>query len=288
MKQSSQKNILTIGIPVYNNTCDLLLCLESLKHSTVPYELLIVDDASTENVRSVVGVAIENGWLSDAFSVCYMRNSHNRGFPHNANVILAESNGKIVCILNSDTYVCPGSFEQMCEVLDNDDDVLVAGPSTCSANSPQALSEYMGNTRISESEILARGEVVRKRYGDEVVALAQESTNSQVQGFCYLIKREAIERVGYFDEVYKRGMFEESDFDSRVEHLGYRALWVKGAYVHHFGGASFERLTFATLRRVVLFLRNMHLWKKKRARMTQNNVKDVYRTAPDYTKERML
>jgi GT2 family glycosyltransferase len=57
-------------------------------------------------------------------------------------------------------------------------------------------------------------------------------------GFCYCIKKKTKEIIGYFDEVFEKGNFEESDYNARIDFLGYKEARVKSAYVHHFGQRS--------------------------------------------------
>jgi len=61
-------------------------------------------------------------------------------------------------------------------------------------------------------------------------------------GFCMLIKRDVIEKVGIFDEIYGMGNFEDTDFSRRAIKEGYKCVRACGAYVHHREGASFARL----------------------------------------------
>jgi hypothetical protein len=56
------------------------------------------------------------------------------------------------------------------------------------------------------------------------------------------MRRELLERVGYFDEVYNPGYFEETDYCYRAQAKGIGVGRARAAYVYHKGSASFNRL----------------------------------------------
>src|SRR5262249_3380546 len=58
-------------------------------------------------------------------------------------------------------------------------------------------------------------------------------------GFCLLIRRELIERIGLLDERFGVGCFEDDDYCLRALRAGYRAVIAGDAFVHHFGGRTF-------------------------------------------------
>lgn len=274
---------MTIGIPIYNNLKDLRGCLESIEqNATLELELVLVDDKSTEDIR---GLAVEFAKTSAGHikSILYIRNKKNRGFPHNANIILDQATHDTVCILNSDTYVCPRALERLDAAVRTSPSVIIAGPTTCSANSVQQVYEYSKKTRITKEEILAQALSVEKRFEHEVLELSQRETNSQVQGFCFCVKKEAVEKIGYFDEVYGMGTYEESDYNARADFLGFKAVWVKKAYVHHYGHASFKGVKAIQLLRHLL--KNDKIWLNKMNSLTPENVREVKRVAPNFLKE---
>ncbi len=274
---------MTIGIPIFNNIKDLRGCLESIyQHVTLDVELVLVDDKSTEDIR---GLALEFAQKSAGHikSIVFICNKKNQGFPHNANIILDQATHDTVCVLNSDTYVCPGALERLDAALQAEPQVMIAGPTTSSANSIQQVYEYSKKTRVAEEYILANAKSVEQRFVHETLELSQKETNSQVQGFCFCLKKEAVEKIGYFDEVYGMGTYEESDYNARADFLGFKAVWVKKAYVHHYGHASFKG--FKAIQLLRHLLKNDKIWLNKIKFLTTENVKEVKRVTPDFTLE---
>jgi hypothetical protein len=60
-------------------------------------------------------------------------------------------------------------------------------------------------------------------------------------GFCMLIKRELIEKIGVFDEIYGMGNFEDTDYSRRAIKEGYLCVRSTSSYVYHREGTSFGR-----------------------------------------------
>ena len=62
----------------------------------------------------------------------------------------------------------------------------------------------------------------------------------RVVGFCMLIKREVVEKIGGLDSRYGLGNFEDDDFSLRTVLAGYGSCIAKDCFIHHFGNRTFE------------------------------------------------
>ena len=58
-------------------------------------------------------------------------------------------------------------------------------------------------------------------------------------GFCLLIRRAVIERIGLLDERFGIGCFDDDDYCLRAIRAGWRAVIARDAFVHHYGGRTF-------------------------------------------------
>ena len=63
--------------------------------------------------------------------------------------------------------------------------------------------------------------------------------------YCVAIRRDVWSKVGPLDEKFGMGMFEDDDYSHRVRLAGYRVVCAEDAFVHHFGQASFKKLSQA-------------------------------------------
>jgi hypothetical protein len=131
-------------------------------------------------------------------------------------------------VLNNDTIVTRGWLEEMVSVASASADIGIVNPS----------SNNLGQRPAS-------GEPV-ERYAESLRAQAGKSVElGAAIGFCMLIKREVIRKIGLFDEIYGMGNFEDTDYSRRAVKEGYRCVRACGAYVYHREHASFDRLAGA-------------------------------------------
>ena len=70
------------------------------------------------------------------------------------------------------------------------------------------------------------------------------TVTDRLVGFCLLMKREVIDRVGLLDEQFEIGCFEDDDFCRRTVEAGYRAVIASHVFVHHYGSATFRGAGF--------------------------------------------
>jgi GT2 family glycosyltransferase len=190
---------------------------------------LIVDDASEPCCRDFL-----QEFAASTPDTGLLRNPGRRGFPYNCNEIIYNSSEETICLLNSDTLVSGDWDRSIMEVMSLDPSFAMAGPSTSFAHTPQELPTLRASRMEQTLKSVTRiaGDVY-KRYKNQYQPL------TRLGGFCFFFKRELIRRIGYFDERFGLGCGEEDDFVYRARRLGFRAIWVKYSYVHHFGHCTF-------------------------------------------------
>jgi glycosyltransferase involved in cell wall biosynthesis len=75
------------------------------------WELLIVDDGSTEDIKAVV----------ESFNdkrIQFFRFDENKGIPHGSNFLLAKARGEFVCLLAADEWIWDKKLEVQVKYLD--------------------------------------------------------------------------------------------------------------------------------------------------------------------------
>ncbi|MFH1593324.1 MAG: glycosyltransferase family 2 protein [Candidatus Omnitrophota bacterium] len=199
-----------IVIPVWNELESTRECIESVKKFTHhPYHLIIIDNGSLEPTRIYLDRLVEE---SDNLQL--LRNEHNLGFVKAINQGIAHSKAPYVCLLNNDAYVTDNWLMFLIETIESgSDDMGIANPT----------SNVFGKSRPDGK---------RKEW--------QELESCR--GFCMLIKREILEKIVCFDEVYGMGYFEEKDFCKRAQKIGYRSIRSKASFVFHKDRLSFDKI----------------------------------------------
>lgn len=224
-----------VGVPVRNGLDFAALCLATLAERRRPgTRILVIDDASDPECRA----ALER-FAAHTPGTTLRRNDRQRGFPYNCNEIVYESDEPTVCVLNSDTVVAPHWDDDLLSAIDGAPSFLLAGPSTSSTHTPQALRGPDGRPLTvpagaeAPAAVAEIGRWVRSRFHGQVTPLPR------LGGFCLVFRRTLTEAVGLFDERFGLGAGEEDDFVFRARAAGAEAVWVQGAYVHHFGHRTF-------------------------------------------------
>ncbi len=100
-------DLVSIVMPSYNTGEYIKTTIESVLEQTYKeWELIIVDDCSTDNTDEVV-----RGYLSDS-RIRYLKNEHNSGAAVSRNKALQEAKGRWIAFLDSDDLWLPDKLEK--------------------------------------------------------------------------------------------------------------------------------------------------------------------------------
>lgn len=226
-----------IIICVYNAYEDVKCCIESvLKYTSTPYEIIIVDDNSEELTASYLrGVAEKN------INVKLIRNESDlHGYTYAANIGLRNAEADYCVMLNSDTIVSEHWIDNMMACCESDMQIGVVGPLSNTA-SWQSVPKLIDDDGDWCHNVIPEGFTV------SMVAKMIESNSGKIypqvpflNGFCLMIKREVINKIGYFDEEnFGRGFAEEDDFNTRAIKAGFKLAIADDTYVYHAQSKSY-------------------------------------------------
>jgi GT2 family glycosyltransferase len=220
---------ISIIVPIHDAPMVTRRCLASLEKYASQSEVILVDDASNlpETAEIIQSFSTRNGWkvVREKKSV-----GHSKAC---AAALLATR--PFLCLLNSDTVVTPRCWRQAKDVLDNDYKIGIAGPSTSHSGTSQTLP-VAAEVRAywTDNQICAFAEqLLSERLAPVVMDLPW------VSGFGLFIRRDLWEEVGGFDEKLP-DYGNEVDLCRRVIAKGYRVVWIRNSYIHHFGQQSYR------------------------------------------------
>ncbi|KKQ27050.1 MAG: putative glycosyltransferase [Candidatus Levybacteria bacterium GW2011_GWA2_37_36] len=237
-----------ISLLNFNGKKNTLECLESLKNikkDNFKLTIVVVDNASTdgsaESIRHYVSSSKYDG-------VKIIENKRNLGFSggHNMTIKYAlENSADYILILNNDTYVDKNFLTGLLSVAERNSNVGILIPKIYFA--PEF--EYHKN-RYSENEIgkvlwYAGGKmdwanVIGYNRGVDVVDKGQFDKIEETEiatGCCMLLTKEAIDRVGMFDERYYL-YYEDADLSMRAKKKGFKIVYVFGSIIWHKNAGS--------------------------------------------------
>lgn len=230
-----------IVVCVHNGLNFVRECLDSLIRNTLPpYHLIIIDDGSDIETRDYLRR------FAAANHATLKRNENASGYTLAANRGLRSSTAPWVVLLNSDTVVTEGWLDRMWRHGHIDDAVGAIGP--------------LSNTASWQSvpEILVNGDWADNAYthgldAEKLAIISREFSMGPLDmpflnGFCYMIGRRALDRIGPFDErTFGAGYGEENDFSIRLRKGGFKLIVATDAYVYHAQSKS-----YSTDRRIAL------------------------------------
>jgi len=218
-----------IVILSFDNLEYLRLCLESIWRQTLypNFEVIVVDNASSKPVVEFLARAAER-----ETRLRVILNEENVGFARaNNQGLAAAADAEYLFLLNDDTVVTRGWLGKLIRYLQDETIGLVGPVSNWAGNEARIDVPYED---VADLPAFAEAHM-REHAGEsfDIPVLAM---------YCVGIRRSVLERVGYLNERFEIGMFEDDDFANRVRNAWYRVVCAEDVYIHHWGRASFGRL----------------------------------------------
>ena len=208
--------LLSVVLVVYNQLSLTRACLESLRSTTVPFELCVVDNASSDGTEAYFRR------FPLAYPLRYARSAENVGLIRALNTGARMTGGELVCFLHNDTEMREGQWlARLRDAVTGGDRVGLAG--LYGARRLRADGRYAGRTIVSSLE----GAPPLPAPVTEVAA---------VDGVCLFLRRALLDEVGGFDEGY--GFFHgyDRDLSFAVREAGQRCVVVGAPFLHRGGG----------------------------------------------------
>jgi len=223
-------------------------CLESIVANTPvgSYELIVVDNASADGTADYLKT-----FVAQHANVRIQLNDTNKGYAGGNNDGIKLAQGQYVVLLNNDTLVPGGWLDRLLKLFDEQPGVGLVGPVTNSAGNEQRI-ELEGLNEKNFEEI-ADAYIERQK--------GVWFTTEKLGFFCVAMRRTLLEKIGYLDEKFGLGMFEDDDYCIRVKKAGFTLAVVEDCFVFHKGSVSFKKL--ATRDYIEIFNRNRNYFFEK-------------------------
>ncbi|UNK19755.1 glycosyltransferase [Paenibacillus sp. N3/727] len=222
--------MIDVVICVHNGLDVVKVCLDSVQSKTSQeINLIIIDDGSDNATRRYLEK------FAKKYPCTIIRNEKARGYTASANQGLKKSTSRYCVLLNSDTIVTPRWLEKMTETMESDKRIGIVGPLS-NAASWQSVPGMNSSENGLEPHMTVDQMAELVYYASEKIFPRTMFLN----GFCLMIKREVIERIGYFDEInFPIGYGEEDDYCIRARGANFKLKVANHCYIYHQKSASF-------------------------------------------------
>ena len=209
---------LSVSIVNTNSRELLLACQETLPRRGA--EIVVLDNASEDGSVEAVRERFPE--------VRVIAQDFRAGFGANHNTVIRATEGRYVYVLNEDTTAGDWAFDRIVAYLDAHPRVAALGPRLVYPGGRLQDSAWRFPTPlVSVLGLLSVGKVGVKQSGGEA-----PRTVGWVMGAALVLRREALEQVGLFDEDFFL-YSEEVDLQFRLRRAGWEVHYFPDATVVH-------------------------------------------------------
>lgn len=167
--------LVTVYITNYNYGNYIDQAIQSVLNQTLKdFELIIIDDGSTDNSKGIIEEYASNSKIS----IIYQK---NKGLNITNNVALKAAKGKYIVRLDADDYFENNALEEMSNILEDKSEIGLVFP----------------NYYIVDDSNNIVSEIKRHDFENEVTILDQPA-----HGACTMIRVASMKSVGGYDESY--------------------------------------------------------------------------------------
>ncbi len=233
-EKTASADAVDVSVVIVNwNTRELLKnCLESVRNTVkgLTWEVIVVDNASTDGSVAMLRASFPE--------VRVVVNEKNRGFGAANNQAFALMNGHYALLLNTDAVLTENAAAELFAFMESHPEAGMCcgqllnrdGSKQNSIAAFPTLFTLLVNMPLMEC--LLPGKYPSKRY-EHQRPIAVESC----VGACLMIRKAAMDAVGWFDERYFF-FLEETDWAYRMHREGWQVFFVPAARIYHLQGQS--------------------------------------------------
>lgn len=217
--------LVSIVIPVAGHVKYTAACLASIAANTgrsIPFEVIVVDDASTDDTAS---------YLKTCSGLRVIRHKDSLGFGASANDGARASLGRLIHFLNNDTLVSKGWLEPLVRTFAQHSRVGAAGSKLC----------YIDRT-VAEAGGIVWRDGNASNYGRGSRASLSDYEYVREVDYCsaasLMVSGSAFRQVGGFDTRYSPAYYEDVDLCFALRSTNMRVLYQPTSLVVHFEGGT--------------------------------------------------
>jgi GT2 family glycosyltransferase len=215
-------------------TFNALPWIERALESVRGHETIVVDHGSTDGTRELV---------RERFPEARLIEQENKGLGGGSNAGMRVASGAYFLLLNSDAWALDDAVERLAAFAGDHPEAAVVGPKLLNPDGSlqRSVRGFPTVWRLATEYLFLRKLAPRSRALNAFYGAGfdhEEVREAEfLMGACLLVRREAADTVGLFDEDFF--MFsEETDWCYRFRQAGWKVLFTPEAEFVHVGGAT--------------------------------------------------
>lgn len=214
---------ISIALVFYQQAHLSYLCLQSLlKFADIDYELIIVDNNSTDKTTQL---------LDRIVNAKIIRNTENLGFVKAVNQAGEAASAEYILLLNNDALIEKNTLSNALQIIDEDKTIGAVG---AKIKLLDGSMQEAGSIIWSDGSCLGYG---RGKSPDDYQFMFQRDVD-YCSGAFLLFRRSSFNELNGFDLDYAPAYYEESDFCIRLKKQGLRIVYVPSSQITHYEFAS--------------------------------------------------
>jgi N-acetylglucosaminyl-diphospho-decaprenol L-rhamnosyltransferase len=215
-------------------TYNALPWVERALESVRGHETIVVDHGSSDGTVELV---------RERFPEARLIEQENKGLGGGSNAGMRVASGRYFLLLNSDAWAMDDAVDRLVAFADGHPEAAVVGPRLLNPDGSlqRSVRGFPSLWRLATEYLFLRKLAPRSRALNAFYGAGFDHDEVReaefLMGACLLVRREAADTVGLFDEDFF--MFsEETDWCYRFRQAGWKVLFTPAAEFVHVGGAT--------------------------------------------------
>ncbi|MEW9700323.1 glycosyltransferase [Paenibacillus sp. SI8] len=213
--------LVSIVVLAFNHVEYTQQCIESIYQYTshIDFELITVNNGSSDETGN---------YFAQLPNFKKITLTANVGPVNGFNAGLIVADGTYTASISNDFVVTSGWLDNLLTCIESDETIGYVSPGASSVSNNQRIecpdTDLEGIQRFAES------------YNISNPALWEERV--RLLPCVLMVRTELLRQIGYFDPRFKYGEFADDDISFRIRRAGYKLIFAKDTFTHHFGSVT--------------------------------------------------